>query len=100
MTTDAQQVDAAEVYRSIGRLEGEVSQLTARLEREISQLTARLEGEISQLTVRLEREMSQLTARMDRIEQRLDRLIFALFAFGGTMGAALAAIMVKLFLGG
>ena len=77
MTTETQQVDAAEVYRSIGRLEGEVAQLGARLEREVSHLVARL----------------------DRIEQRLDRLIFALFAFGGIMGAALAAIIVKLFLG-
>ena len=77
MTTETQQVDAAEVYRSIGRLEGEVAQLGARLEREVSHLVARL----------------------DRIEQRLDRLIFALFAFGGAMGAALAAIIVKLFLG-
>ena len=66
MTTETQQVDAAEVYRSIGRLEGEVAHLVGRL---------------------------------DRIEQRLDRLIFALFAFGGAMGAALAAIIVKLFLG-
>ena len=77
MTTETQQIDAAEVYRSIGRLEGEVAQLGARLEREVSHLVARL----------------------DRIEQRLDRLIFALFAFGGAMGAALAAIIVKLFLG-
>lgn len=66
MTTETQQIDAAEVYRSIGRLEGEVAHLVGRL---------------------------------DRIEQRLDRLIFALFAFGGAMGAALAAIIVKLFLG-
>ena len=67
MATETQQIDAAEVYRSIGRLEGEVADLVGRL---------------------------------DRIEQRLDRLIFALFAFGGTMGAALAAIMAKLFIGG
>ena len=88
MTTETQQVDAAEVYRSIGRLEGEVSQLGVRLE-----------GEVSQLGARLEREISHLVARIDRIEQRLDRLIFALFAFGGAMGAALAAIIVKLFIG-
>ncbi len=67
MATETQQIDAAEVYHSIGRLEGEVAHLVGRL---------------------------------DRIEQRLDRLIFALFAFGGTMGAALAAIMAKLFIGG
>ncbi len=66
MATETQQIDAAEVYGSIGRLEGEVAHLVGRL---------------------------------DRIEQRLDRLIFALFAFGGTMGAALAAIMAKLFIG-
>ena len=65
MATETQRVDAAEVYRSIRRLEGEVSQLTAWLE---------------------------------RIDQRLDRLTFVLFAFGGTMGAALAAILAKLFL--
>ncbi len=67
MTTETQQIDAAEVYRSIGRLEGEVAHLVGGL---------------------------------DRIEQRLDRLIFALFAFGGAMGAALAAIIAKLFIGG
>ncbi len=74
MVTDVHQMDAAGVYRS-----------TAEVCRNIG----RLEGEVS-----------HLVGRLDWIEQRLDRLTFALFAFGGTVGAALAAIMTKLFLGG
>ena len=66
IAAEVQQIDAAEVYRSIGRLE---------------------------------RKVSHLVVRLDRIEPRLDRLIFALFAVGGTMGAAVAAIMANLFLG-
>ena len=73
VTTETQQIDAAEVYRSIA---------------EVCLSIGRMEGEVS-----------HLIGGLDRIEQRLDRLIFALFAFGGTMGAALAAIMAKLFLG-
>ena len=72
--TDVHQMDAAEVYRSTA---------------EVCRSIGRLEG-----------ELSYVAGRLVWIEQRLDRLIFALFAFGGTMGAALAAIMVKLFLGG
>ena len=74
MATDVYQMDAAQVYRS-----------TVEVCRNIG---------------RLEEKVSQIVGRLDRIEQRLDRLIFALFAFGGTKGAALAAIMAKLFWGG
>lgn len=70
---ETQQLDAAEVYRSIAMVHLNIG--------------------------RLEGILYQVAGRLDRVEQRLDRLIFALFAFGGAMGAALAAIIVKLFLG-
>ncbi len=74
MATDVHQMDAAQVYRSTV---------------EVCRSIGRLEGKVS-----------QIVGRLDRIEQRLDRLIFMLFVFGGAIVATLAAIMVKLFLGG
>ena len=66
MAAEVQQIDAGEVYRSIGRLEGAVSHLVARLDR-------------------IERHFRPAHIRVVRILR--------------DHGAALAAIMAKLFLG-
>ena len=76
MTTTTQeptQLDAVEVYRSIGRLEGEQAQMNERL--------------------------GSIETRLDRVESKLDRLIFMLFGIGATFAIAQVAILVRLFLG-
>ena len=58
--------DTEDVFRSLGRFEGQVSGIEKRL---------------------------------GTIEQRLDRLIFAMFSFGTVLAAGIVGILVKLFLG-
>ena len=73
-TTQDTQINAAEVYRALGRLEGNQSQTNERI--------------------------SGLEGRMDQMMARIDRLVFTMFGFGATMLAALVAILVRLLLGG
>jgi hypothetical protein len=68
------QTAIAEVYRGIGRLEGQQEQSNARLDR--------------------------IGVRLDRIEARLDRLIFAMFGMGAGLGGGVITVLVKLFLDG
>ena len=48
---------------------------------------------------RLEGQVSSIEKRLGTIEQRLDRLIFAMFSFGTVLAAGIVGILVKLFLG-
>jgi hypothetical protein len=47
----------------------------------------------------LEGQVGSIENRLAAIEQRLDKLIFALFGVGAVLGAGLAAVLVKLFQG-
>ena len=89
MTTE---VTAAEVIRSIGRLEGQQEQIIARLDR----MEDRLDGRMNQLEGRMDR----LESRMDQLAGRMDRMIFTMWVVGGGIIAAVGAVLVKLFLGG
>ena len=72
------QTAIAEIYRGIGRLEGQQEQTNARLQG----------------------QQEQTNARFDRIEARLDRLIFAMFGMGAVLGGGVITVLVKLFLDG
>ena len=73
MTTETTQIDPAEIYRSIGRLEGEQAQMNERL--------------------------GSMETPLARLETKFDRLIFVLFGIGATFAVAQVAILVRLFLG-
>ncbi len=72
MATDTVHIDAAEIYRSIGRLKGEQAQMNERL--------------------------GSMETRLGRVETKIDRLIFMLFGIGATFAIAQVAILVNLFL--
>ena len=54
--------------------------------------------DISRSLGRLEGQVGSIGKRLGSIEQRLDRVIFALFGFGAALAAGIVGILVKLFL--
>ena len=46
----------------------------------------------------ISRSLGRLEGQVGSIEQRLDRVIFALFGFGAALAAGIVGILVKLFL--
>ena len=88
MTTDADtgnQVDAAEVWRAIGRLEGDTAALKEG-QREIQANQRDLQAGIR-----------DLQAGLRDVNRRVDRLFYAILAVGG---ALLAAFFASRFIGG
>ena len=73
MTTETTQIDPAEIYRSIERLESEQAQMNERL--------------------------GSMKTRLTRLETKLNRLIFVLFGIGAIFAVAQVAILVRLFMG-
>ena len=89
MATEPTQIDATEVYRALGRLEGEQVQTNERI--------TRLEARLDQVMARHEEHNDRQFARL---EARLDRLMFGMFGFGATIIAAVVASIVITLLGG
>lgn len=85
MTTDAEtgnQIDAAEVWRAIGRLEGTTAAL--------------LEGQ-REIKAGLEETNRRSDEGLRETNRRIDRLLYANIAIGG---ALFVAIFVSRFIGG
>jgi hypothetical protein len=96
MTTDADtgnQIDAAEVWRAIGRLEGDVAALLEG-QREIK-------SGLEETNRRLDEGLREMNQRLDNglqeANRRTDRLLYAVLGVGG---ALLVAIFVSRFIGG
>ncbi len=99
MATDAEtgtQVDAAAVWRAIGRMEGDMAALkdgqqetNRRLETGLSETNRRLETGLSETNRRLETGLSETN-------RRIDRVFYTILAVGG---ALLAAVFAARFVG-
>ena len=75
MTTEARpQVDAAEVYSRLGRIEGEQAQMNRRFD--------------------------DMNTRLDRIEASQTRLLYWVLGLGGTTLVTMIAILISILLGG
>ena len=75
MTTETRpQVDAAEVYSRLGRIEGEQAQMNRRFD--------------------------DMNTRLDRIEASQTRLLYWVLGLGGTTLVTMIAILVSILLGG
>ena len=74
MTTETRpQVDAAEVYSRLGRIEGEQAQMNRRFD--------------------------DMNTRLDRIEASQTRLLYWVLGLGGTTIVAMIAILISILLG-
>ena len=74
MTTETRpQVDAAEVYSGLGRIEGEQAQMNRRFD--------------------------DMNTRLDRIEASQTRLLYWVLGLGGTTLVTMIAILVSILLG-
>ena len=74
MTTETRpQVDAAEVYSRLGRIEGEQAQMNKRFE--------------------------DMNSRLDRIEAAQTRLLYWVLGLGGTTLVTMVAILISMLLG-
>ena len=94
MTTDAdtgQQIDAASVWRAVGRLEGKMDALENG-QRETNQRIDHVDQRVDHLGQRLD----HVSQRLDYVSQRVDRLFYAILAVGGGL---LAAMLVTRFVG-
>jgi len=75
MTTETRpQVDAAEVYSRLGRIEGEQAQMNRRFD--------------------------DMNTRLDSIEASQTRLLYWVLGLGGTTLVTMIAILVSILLGG
>ena len=75
MTTETRpQVDAAEVFSRLGRIEGEQAQMNKRFE--------------------------DMNTRLGRIEAAQTRLLYWVLGLGGTTLVAMVAILISILLGG
>ena len=75
MTTETRpQVDAAEVYSRLGRIEGEQAQMNRRFD--------------------------DMNTRLDRIEAAQTRLLYWVLGLGGTTLVTMIAILISILLGG
>ena len=87
MTTETRpQVDAADVYRSIGDLQRDVG----KLEGEMTQMSARLDDMSTQL--------ARMDRRIDRLETLLWRILIAIIGTGGAVIVMLIATILTLVL--
>ena len=118
MTTDAEtgnQIDAAEVWRAIGRLEGATAALlegqreikagleetNRRLDEGLQEANRRLDEGLQETNRRLDEGLQETNRRSDEglreTNRRIDRLLYANIAIGG---ALFVAIFVSRFIGG
>ena len=75
MTTETRpQVDAAEVYSRLGRIEGEQAQMNRRFD--------------------------DMNTRLDRIEAAQTRLLYWVLGLGSTTLVTMVAILISILLGG
>ena len=75
MTTETRpQVDAAEVYSRLGRIEGEQAQMNRRFD--------------------------DMNTRLDKIEAAQTRLLYWVLGLGGTTLVTMIAILISILLGG
>ena len=75
MTTETRpQVDAAEVYSRLGRIEGEQAQMNRRFD--------------------------DMNTRLDRIEAAQTRLLYWVLGLGGTTLVTMIAVLISISLGG
>lgn len=75
MTTETRpQVDAAEVFSRLGRIEGEQAQMNKRFE--------------------------DMNTRLDRIDAAQTRLLYWVLGLGGTTLVAMVAILISILIGG
>ena len=114
MTTETSQpseIDAGELYRSLGRLEEAQSQFREQLarheeqnERQLARHEEQNERQLARHQEQNERQFARHEEHNDRqfarLEARLDRLMFGMFGFGATIIAAVVASIVITLLGG
>jgi len=82
MTTETRpQVDAAEVYGRLGRIEGEQAQMNRRFDD-------------------MNKRFEDMNTRLDRIEASQTRLLYWVLGLGGTTLVTMIAILVSILLGG
>ena len=82
MTTETRpQVDAAEVFSRLGRIEGEQAQMNMRFD----DMNTRFED---------------MNTRLDRIKAAQTRLLYWVLGLGGTTLVAMVAILISILLGG
>lgn len=87
--------------------QGDVAELKLDIQKDTSELKVDIQKDISELKVELERSKAETNSRfdgvegrLDRIEDRLDKLIFALFGAGLAFGVGMAVLIVRSFAGG
>ena len=81
MTTETRpQVDAAEVYSRLGRIEGEQAQMNKRFDD-------------------MNKRFEDMNARLDRIEAAQTRLLFWVLGLGTTTLVTMIAILVSILYG-
>ena len=114
MTTDADtdnQIDAAEVWRTIGRLEGDVAALLEGQRELRTDLKAGLEetnrrmdeglretrAGLEETNRRLDEGLREIRAGLEATNRRVDRVFYAILAVGG---ALLVAVFVNRIIGG
>ncbi len=107
MTTDAEtgnQIDAAEVWRAIGRLEGATAALLEgqrEIKAGLEETNRRLDEGLQEANRRLDEGLQETNRRSDEglreTNRRIDRLLYANIAIGG---ALFVAIFVSRFIGG
>jgi ribosomal protein S4 len=103
MTTETSQpseIDAGELYRSLGRLEEAQSQFREQLARHEEQNERQLARHQEQNERQFARHEEHNDRQFARLEARLDRLMFGMFGFGATIIAAVVASIVITLLGG
>ena len=86
MTTDADtgnQIDAAEVWRAIGRVEGD----TAALLEDQREIKAGLEA----TNRRLDEGLREVKIGLEATNRRVDRIFYAILAVGGALPVAVLA---------
>ena len=81
MTTETTpQVDAAEVYSRLGRIEGEQAQMNKRFDD-------------------MNKRFEDMNSRLDRIEAAQTRLLYWVLGLGGTTLVTMVAILISMLLG-
>ena len=100
------QIDVAEVYRTLGRLEEGQSQLKDQLvrheernERQFDRIEQRF-NRMDERFDRVDERFARVDERLARLESRIDRLMLALFAIGATIIVGFGGIILQNALGG
>ena len=97
-------VDAAEIWRAIGRLEGATAallegqrELQAGLQDVRSEMSSGLQDVRSEMSSGLQDVRSEMRSGFQDVHRRIDRLYFAVIGIGG---ALVAAVIVNSFVTG